>query len=114
MSWDWSVAGRMGPDGKPIEEFDARGSTLFDSKKGAFVLGENVVPEYVWFNSKVNYALLGDKVVKGSGYTPNKQFGGSPNDGTSRIWPVKVCRGVQPFDTVKPDLDRSAYQRQGP
>ncbi|MBI1283601.1 MAG: tetrathionate reductase family octaheme c-type cytochrome [Thiobacillus sp.] len=104
MSWDWSVAGRMGPDGKPIEEFDAKGHKIYDSKKGAFVLGENVVPAYFWFNGEVKYTLLGDKVTKGSGYTPINQFGGSPTDGKSRIWPVKRYRGVQPYDPVNQTL----------
>ena len=31
---------------------------------------------------------------------PINDFGGSPDDGKSRIWPVKVFRGVQPYDPV--------------
>jgi len=104
MMWDWSAGGRMGPDGKPIEKYDNTGHKIYDSKKGAFVLGENVIPEYVWFNGEVKYTLLGDKVVKGEGYTPINRFGGSPNDGKSRIWPVKLYRGVQPYDPVNQTL----------
>ena len=104
MMWDWSAAGRMGPDGKPIEEHDDKGRKIYDSKKGAFVLGENVTPEYVWFNGEVKFTLLGDKVVKGEGYTPINRYGGSPNDGKSRIWPVKLYRGVQPYDPVNQTL----------
>jgi octaheme c-type cytochrome (tetrathionate reductase family) len=104
LVWDWSAGGRMGPDGKPIEEYDDKGRKIYDSKKGAFVLGENVIPEYVWFNGEVKYTLLGDKIVKGAGYTPINQFGGSPTDGKSRIWPVKVFRGVQPYDPVNQTL----------
>jgi len=104
MVWDWSAAGKRGPDGKPVVEKDAKGHTVYDSKKGAFVLGENVIPEYVWFNGEVKYTLLGDKIRKGSGYVPINRFGGSPNDGKSRIWPVKVFRGVQPYDPVNETL----------
>ena len=28
------------------------------------------------------------------------RYHGSPDDGISRIWPVKVFRGVQPYDPV--------------
>jgi len=104
MQWDWSVAGKMGPDGKPFVEKDAKGHTVYDSKKGAFVLGENVIPEYVWFNGEVKYTLLGDKIEKGEGYVPINRFGGSPKDGKSKIWPVKVFRGVQPYDPVNQTL----------
>jgi octaheme c-type cytochrome (tetrathionate reductase family) len=104
MIWDWSVAGRMGPDGKPIEEFDDKGHKIYDSKKGAFVLGENVIPEYVWFNGEVKFTLLGDKITKSEGYTPINRYSGSPNDGKSRIWPVKLYRGVQPYDPVNQTL----------
>lgn len=104
MEWDWSVAGRMGPDGKPMAIKDAKGHTVYDSKKGAFTLAENVIPTYVWFNGEVTYTLLGDKVEKRAGYTPINHFSGSPNDGKSRIWPVKVFRGVQPYDPVNQTL----------
>ncbi len=104
MLWDWSVAGKMGPDGKPMVKKDAKGHVIYDSRKGAFTLAENVVPEYVWFNGEVKYTLLGDKVEKGEGYVPINRFGGSPNDGKSRIWPVKVYRGIQPYDPVNRTL----------
>ena len=32
------------------------------------------------------------------------EFEGSPDDGQSRIWPVKVFRGVQPYDPVNNKL----------
>ena len=104
MLWDWSQAGRMGPDGKPMIEKDAKGHTVYDSKRGAFVLAENVVPEYVWFNGDVKYTMLGDKVEKGKGHFPINRFLGGPNDGKSRIWPVKRYRGVQPYDPVNQTL----------
>jgi octaheme c-type cytochrome (tetrathionate reductase family) len=104
MLWDWSVAGKMGPDGKPMVKKDARGHTIYDSKKGAFTLAENVIPKYVWFNGEVKYTLLGDKLENGEGYVPINRFGGGPNDGKSRIWPVKVYRGIQPYDPVNRTL----------
>jgi len=57
LNWDWSTAGKMGPDGKPMTQKDAKGHVTYDSRKGDFILGENVVPEYYWFNGKVTYTL---------------------------------------------------------
>ncbi len=104
LLWDWSAGGRMGPDGKPMVERDEQGRVIYDSKKGKYVLGENVIPEYVWFNGEVRYTLMGDKVEKQGGYAPINRFAGSPNDGKSRIWPVKVFRGIQPYDPVTQSL----------
>lgn len=104
MTWDWSTAGRMGPDGKPMQKMDEKGRVVYDSKKGDFVLGENVVPTYVWFNGQVTYTLLGDPIDKAVGITQINRFEGGPFDGKSRIWPVKVFRGIQPYDPVNKSL----------
>jgi len=58
----------------------------------------------MWFNGKVTYTTLNDKVDKEDGVTPINHFGGSPDDGKSRIWPVKVFRGMQPYDPVNKRL----------
>ncbi|MBD5800993.1 Cytochrome c bacterial [Azoarcus sp. Aa7] len=104
MSWDWSTAGQMGPDGKPMLKKDEAGRVIYDSKKGDFVLGENVAPEYRWFNGEVTYTLLGDKVDKSEGVTRINRLGGSATDGKSLIWPMKVFVGVQPYDPVNRTL----------
>ncbi|UCE89322.1 MAG: cytochrome C, partial [Pseudomonadota bacterium] len=77
---------------------------IYNSKKGDFTLGENVVPGYVWFNGKVNYTLVGDRVDPSSGLVQINRFEGSPYDGASVIWPVKVFYGVQPYDPVNKSL----------
>jgi len=104
LTWDWSTSGRMGPNGKPMQTKDAKGRVIYDSKKGDFGLGENVVPEYTWFNGQVTYTLLGDPIDKAIGITRINRFEGSPTDGKSRIWPVKVFRGMQPYDPVNKSL----------
>jgi len=104
MSWDWSTAGKMGPNGKPMTKKDEHGHVIYDSRKGDFVMGENVTPEYYWFNGKIKYTLLGDKVDKSKGVTPINRIEGSPTDGKSMIWPMKVMRGKQPFDPVNQTL----------
>ncbi|MBI2275763.1 MAG: tetrathionate reductase family octaheme c-type cytochrome [Dechloromonas sp.] len=104
MTWDWSTAGQFSPDGKPIIRKDAKGRVIYDSKKGDFTLGENVQPEYAWFNGEVTYTLLGDKVEKSDGITHINKIGGSAGDGKSLIWPIKVFRGSQPYDPVNKTL----------
>ncbi|MDH3514760.1 MAG: tetrathionate reductase family octaheme c-type cytochrome, partial [Gammaproteobacteria bacterium] len=61
MSWDWSTAGKLDEKGKPIVKKDEKGHVIYDGRKGDAVHAENVVPEYQWFNGKVQYTLLTDK-----------------------------------------------------
>jgi octaheme c-type cytochrome (tetrathionate reductase family) len=98
MTWDWSTAGKLSPEGKPLNIKDASGHhDKYDSKKGNFTYESDVIPEYIWMNGKVKYTLLGDP-VNANGVTKINEYGGSPDDGISRIWPVKVFRGKQPYD----------------
>ncbi len=95
--WDWSKAGQLGPDGKPQVKKE-NGVVVYDSKKGEFVWAENVVPEYRWFDGKVRYTLLDEKIDPEGVVELNKIVGG-PDDPNARIWPFKVMRGVQPYDS---------------
>ena len=104
MSWDWSTAGKRGADGKPLTTKDTKGHVIYTSAKGDFVVAENVVPEYMWFNGKVKYTLRGDKVEKGAVPTRINHYEGSAGDGKSVIWPVKVFRGKQVYDPVNKTL----------
>ncbi len=103
MTWDWSTAGKLDDKGKPLVIKDKKGHVTYHGKKGNFTYGEDVIPEYVWFNGKVKYTLLGDTVNK-EAVTPINHFEGGPGDGDSRIWPVKVFRGMQPYDPVNQTL----------
>ncbi|HEX8987729.1 MAG TPA: tetrathionate reductase family octaheme c-type cytochrome, partial [Rhodocyclaceae bacterium] len=62
LSWDWSQATKMGPDGKPMASKDSAGRRAFDSKKGAWVWDSYVRPEYRWFNGEFDYKAVGDKI----------------------------------------------------
>lgn len=103
MAWDWSVAGRLTPEGKPIQEKDAHGHVVYDSRKGAFKLGENVVPDYLWFNGRVTYTTLDDRIDP-AGVVKINTFHGSADDPGARIWPVKRFTGKQPYDVVHQHL----------
>lgn len=116
MSWDWSTAGQLSPEGKPITKKDSAGHNSYDSKKGDFTWEDHVIPEYIWFNGKVNYTLRETKLDPTKIVKINS-FEGSPTDGKSLIWPVKVFHGQQPYDSVSNTLlvphtygkDDSAY-----
>ncbi|MBK7422794.1 MAG: tetrathionate reductase family octaheme c-type cytochrome [Propionivibrio sp.] len=104
MSWDWSTAGERDAEGKQVVRKDDKGRVIYESRKGTFTLGENVKPEYFWFNGDVNYTLVTDKIEKSEGVIRINWLGGSPTDGKSLIWPVKVFRGSQPFDPINKTL----------
>ncbi|MCZ7656040.1 MAG: cytochrome C [Rhodocyclaceae bacterium] len=91
------TAGTLDAAGKPFVKRDAHGHVVFDSKKGDFTLGENVVPDYVWFDGRVEYTLVADRIDPAA-IVPINRFGGSPGDPAARIWPVKRFRGKQPYD----------------
>ena len=98
MTWDWSTAGKLNADGEPLEE-RVDGNLVYHGKRGTFTYAENIEPEYIWFNGRVRFHLLNERItLNDDGYVPINDFEGSAGDGKSRIWPVKVFRGVQPYD----------------
>jgi octaheme c-type cytochrome (tetrathionate reductase family) len=104
MTWDWSTAGKLGPDGKFMTVKDEDGYDTYMTAKGDFTWAENVKPEYIWFNGKVKYTLMDDKIEKGPKPTRINDFEGSAGDGKSMIWPIKVFRGKQVYDPVNKRL----------
>jgi octaheme c-type cytochrome (tetrathionate reductase family) len=99
MWWDWSLAGDQN---RGIEK-DEDGNITYYYKKGEFSWGENIVPEYIWFNGEVSYTLLSDSFDDTEIITIN-QPQGSIADLNARIWPMKVFRGTQPYDAVNKTL----------
>jgi octaheme c-type cytochrome (tetrathionate reductase family) len=101
--WDWSTAGRLDDEGKPIseEEFvQSNGEHLhtYLSTKGDFKWGENVEPYYAWFNGQVEYTTA-DQTIDPSHVVEVNRLEGAPGDGVSRIWPFKRMEGRQAYDT---------------
>ncbi len=106
MIWDWSTAGALDEEGKTKIEHDAYGNHNYLSIKGNFVYDDNVIPEYFWFNGIANHQLITDKIdtipvqmntLDGS-YRDKGLIQKSKQP--SKIWPVKVHRGKQPYDPV--------------
>ena len=100
MVWDWSTAGKRGPDGKPLVKKNAEGYDVYLGIKGDFTWASDVKPEYVWFNGSIRYTLADEKLDPSKGPVWINRFEGSANDGKSKIWPVKVFRAKQPWDPV--------------
>jgi hypothetical protein len=96
--WDWSSAGEKGPDGKPLVKKDEQGHVVYDGMKGDFRFAEDVVPEYFWFDGSVRFTMVGDPIDTAGVVQLNSLKGGYA-DPNARIWPFKVMRGKQPYDT---------------
>jgi len=97
MYWDWSAAGRRDENGNFITEYDTYGKYNYLSIKGRFVWDKNVIPEYYWFNGTASHFLYNDTITE-IPVQMNRLYG-SATCPDSKIWPVKVHRGKQPFDS---------------
>ncbi len=91
MVWDWSTAG---------DEGRAQDTHTYLAIKGSFVYEDNFMPEYAWFDGTVQRYLLGDELPDPSVPTILNPPNGSINDPDALIWPFKVHRANQIYDTV--------------
>ena len=57
MRWDWSTAGKK-KDGKPYKEKGPLGTPAYDTQKGNFAWGEDVRPQYFWYNGTIDAVSL--------------------------------------------------------
>lgn len=89
MDWDWSQAGDPNRKNDPHEYLKI---------KGAFQYEESVKPEYRWFNGHSDRYILGDK-LSSTDQSMNEPKG-ARDDKTAKIWPFKVHRAKQIFDSV--------------
>lgn len=95
--WNWSTAGK---DLKPEEiKKDKYGEKLYDKMKGDFVWEKDVVPTYYWYNGTVDRVLVGDKIDPAK-VVKLSAAKGDRNDPNAKIFPFKVMRGKQPYDSV--------------
>lgn len=100
--WDWSSAGKL-KDGEPYMESDDDGNHNYLSIKGNFVWNDQVKPEYYWFNGTADHYINGDKINPDTIVEINTLFG-DYSDKDAKIWPVKVHRGKQIYDTETREL----------
>ncbi|WP_417346004.1 tetrathionate reductase family octaheme c-type cytochrome [Ferrimonas sp.] len=92
MWWDWSEAGQDREETK-----NQWGRKDYMKKKGSFVWGQKVQPEYAWYNGTADAYLFGDKMDPAK-VTPLSKPAGTKDDGESKIYPFKVHRGKQLYD----------------
>ncbi len=104
MSWDWSTAGKLGPDGKFQTLRDENDYDTYMTIKGNFVYKENVKPEYIWMNGVNKFTLITDKLEKADQPIKINNYEGSATDGKSMIWPIKLFTGKQQYDPVNKTL----------
>jgi len=95
--WDWSTATKM-KDGKPYEEWNEDKTEEFSTKHGTAHFGSNLSPEYYWWNGKTDKTTLDTKIDPTKTVALNK-LQGDYDDIHSKIYPFKVMRGKQPYDT---------------
>lgn len=104
MTWDWSTAGRLDAHGKRIKEYDRLGNITYHTSKGTYTWASNVKPEYVWFNGTAERYVLGDVIDDTSKVLKLNTLLGSYDDSLSKIFPVKIHRRNQLFDTQNKTL----------
>ncbi|MCP4138839.1 MAG: tetrathionate reductase family octaheme c-type cytochrome [Chloroflexi bacterium] len=88
--WDWSTAGS-----DDIEE----NAHEYLKIKGSFVYESDLIPEYYWYNGSAERYLLGDTMNPEEITSMNKPLG-NIDDASAKIFPFKVHRGKQPYDTL--------------
>jgi len=89
MEWDWSKAGDANRKDNPHEYLKI---------KGEFKYEESVVPDYAWYNGRMDRYVTGDKLTS-TDQAMNQPLG-SITDPTAKIWPFKVHHAKQIFDPV--------------
>ncbi|MDY0300840.1 MAG: tetrathionate reductase family octaheme c-type cytochrome [Trichlorobacter sp.] len=92
--WDWSTAGK---DIKPIPKTED-GDDLYAKIKGDFKWEKDVKPTYYWYNGTVDRVMFGDKINPKS-VVRLSAAKGDMNDPNAKIFPFKVMRGKQPYDS---------------
>jgi octaheme c-type cytochrome (tetrathionate reductase family) len=125
MWWDWSKAGKF-KDGKGLVKKyvvkDGVKALSYHFKKGSFVWAKDETPEYYWYNGHSDQQFIGDtiddqtpgketttkgrfdKIDLNRPVVPINKLHGNYEDPNARIWPVKVHRGIQPYDPKQKKL----------
>ena len=93
LSVDFSKAGPKLPEA-PVLKF---GRPVLDPRFGEQTWGQNVVPEYRWFDGTRRNTQFGDKIDPSRPVVLNAPLGDKHN-AQAKIFPFKLHRAVQPYD----------------
>jgi octaheme c-type cytochrome (tetrathionate reductase family) len=118
------AGGRRSDGGADDSASDGAGSgsevpevVVYDGMKGSFQWAWKAIPEYAWFNNHMSQMVEGERIDDScSGAETGATRGafdhldlskpvisinrleGNYHDPRARIWPVKIHRGIQPYD----------------
>ncbi len=87
--WDWSKAG---------DDSREEDTHHYLKIKGEFIYEKGLKPEYRWSNGLADRYLMGDQ-INTDGSTALNAPRGDIRDPDARIWPFKIHRAKQPYDT---------------
>jgi octaheme c-type cytochrome (tetrathionate reductase family) len=90
MSWDWSTAGDPNREENIHEYLRIKGSFVYESR---------FTPEYAWYNGTAMHYILNDPIDPAQPTLITDPLG-DITDPTAKIWPFKIHRARQPYDTV--------------
>ncbi|MBF0348039.1 MAG: tetrathionate reductase family octaheme c-type cytochrome [Magnetococcales bacterium] len=117
--WDWRTAGQnkgntevpgiLQREGHLPEKISFRHSRTH----GTLLWGANLVPRYAWFNGKVDFLSLNEKLAPTGPVEINRIFG-SVADSSARIWPFKKMWAMLPYDPVNQTLVTNHTIQDGP
>jgi len=93
--WDWSAAAQQGRDAEYIKE----GVPRYLPYKGNFLWDTNIEPNYAWFNGKANIYTWGEKINPDEVIALSSPIGKKSDNG-AKIYPFKIHRGRQIYDSV--------------
>ncbi len=89
MFWDWSEAG---------QDLDITDEHRYLKIKGRFTWARKLPPEYRWYNETSTRYITGDTIDPARPTRITAPLGDRDDPG-AKIWPFKVHRGKQPYDT---------------
>jgi hypothetical protein len=94
LSWDWSTTGQD-LDGEHVDE---NGKHTYLKKKGTFVWGKMVQPEYAWYQEGAADVYLPGEKMDPAKVTKMAYPTSTVKDKAAKIYPFKVHRGKQIYD----------------
>lgn len=92
MTWDWSTAGDKGLE-KSIAD-----KHKYMAIKGSFTYEQRLEPTYHWYNGEAEHYIVGE-VINPAEETIIAGPLGDVTDDRAKIWPFKLHRGNQIYDT---------------